>query len=157
MKPMLAILACVTLAAAAPPAKLTVTKTLDIGAAPKAVWQTIGGFCGIGDWHPAIERCVLTSVKRSPQRQLSLRGGGTIVEKQVGRDAARMRYTYTILSGPLPVAHYVSTLSVARKGAGSTVTWTGTFEAAGAPDEAARAAIEGVYSSGLQGLADKVG
>jgi hypothetical protein len=35
------------------------------------------------------------------------------------------------------------------------VTWTGTFNAKGAPDTVATDAIQGIYDSGLKALADK--
>ena len=114
---------------------LEVTKTATIAAAPDAVWKTIGGFCGIGDWHPVIEKCALSKNGSKEERTLSLKGGGTIVEQEQARDDKKMSYTYTILSGPLPVEDYKSTIMVEKDGGGSKVTWTGSFKAKGAPDE----------------------
>ena len=64
-------------------------------------------------------------------------------------------YGYTILESPLPVANYASTISVAAKGSGSTITWVGTFDAKGAPDDKAKEVIAGIYDAGLAGIADK--
>ncbi|MCJ2055197.1 SRPBCC family protein [Methylobacterium sp. J-048] len=134
---------------------LEVTRSADVAAPPAKVWQTIGEFCGIGDWHPAIEKCVLSDKDGLKVRTLSLKGGGTLKEEQVSRDDKVMSYTYTILEGPLPVADYKSTLAVAPEGTGSKVTWSGTFNAKGAPDTVAVDAIQGIYESGLKALADK--
>ncbi|CAM3069700.1 MULTISPECIES: SRPBCC family protein [Methylobacterium] len=134
---------------------LEVTRSADIAAPPAKVWQTIGEFCGIGDWHPAIEKCVLSDKDGLKVRTLSLKGGGTLKEEQVSRDDKVMSYTYTILEGPLPVADYKSTLAVAPEGTGSKVTWSGTFNAKGAPDTVAVDAIQGIYESGLKALSDK--
>jgi len=134
---------------------LEVTRSADIAAPPAKVWQTIGEFCGIGDWHPAIEKCVLSDKDGMKVRTLSLKGGGTLKEEQVSRDDKVMSYTYTILEGPLPVSDYKSTLAVAPEGTGSKVTWSGTFNAKGAPDTVAVDAIQGIYESGLKALADK--
>jgi hypothetical protein len=92
-------------------------------ASADAVWTKIGDFCGIGKWHPAIEKCVLSADGK--ERTLSLKGGGTVVEKLEKRDDAAHSYTYSIVSGPLPVANYTSTISVAAAGTGSTITWSG--------------------------------
>lgn len=46
--PAVALMALVTTPAFA----LEVTKTTTVAASPDKVWKTIGGFCGIGDWHP---------------------------------------------------------------------------------------------------------
>ena len=43
-----------------------------------AVWSKIGDFCGISNWHPAVEKCELSADGKT--RTLSLNGGGTIVE-----------------------------------------------------------------------------
>lgn len=151
------VIPAVALAAVAstPVSALEVTKTATIAAAPDAVWKTIGGFCGIGDWHPVIEKCALSKKGGKEERTLSLKGGGTIVEQEQARDDKKMSYTYTILSGPLPVEDYKSTIMVEPEGKGSKVTWTGSFKAKGAPDDKAKEAIGGVYEGGLKGIADK--
>jgi hypothetical protein len=119
-------------------------------ASADAVWAKIGDFCGIGKWHPAIEKCVLSADGK--QRTLSLKGGGTIVEKLEKRDDAAHSYSYSIVEGPLPVANYMSTISVAAAGTGSTITWSGKYDAKGASDADAKKAIDGVYQSGVDQL-----
>jgi hypothetical protein len=116
-----------------------------------ALWVKVGDFCGIGKWHPAIEKCQLSADGKT--RTLSLKGGGTIVEHQEKLDAANRSYTYKIVSGPLPVVNYVSTISVSPDGAGSVVTWSGKYDAKGASDADAQKAIQGVYDSGVAALA----
>ena len=127
-----------------------------IAAPPAKVWKTIGGFCGIGDWHPAVEKCALSSKGGKSVRTLSLKGGGTIVEEEQSRDEAKMAYTYTILESPLPVSDYTSTLMVAPNGSGATVNWSGSFNPKGVPDTVAKDVISGIYTAGLKGLAETV-
>ena len=86
---------------------------------------------------------------------MSLKGGGTILEEQVGRSDERHNYTYTILESPLPVEAYKSTISVRPSGEGSKVIWAGEFKAKGADDAKAEATIAGIYEAGLKGIADK--
>lgn len=143
------------LAGTVPGYALDVVKSLDVAVAPAKVWSTVGDFCGIGNWHPAIERCVLSTKDGKSLRTLSLKGGGTIVESQVSRDDKGMDYTYTILEGPLPVSDYTSTLAVAPSGSGSKLTWKGSFKAKGAPDTVAVDAISGIYESGLKAIGEK--
>ena len=115
------------------------------------MWAKIGDFCGIGHWHPAFEKCELSADGK--QRTLSLKGGGTIVEKLVKWDAAHRSYTYAILSSPLPIEHYRSTISVKPHGKGSTVSWVGKYDAAkGASDADVKKTIDGVYDAGLKSL-----
>ena len=115
-----------------------------------AMWAKIGDFCGIGKWHPAVEKCELSADGKT--RTLSLKGGGTIVEALVKMDAAGRSYTYSIVNSPLPVANYSSTISVSADGAGSVLTWSGKYDAKGAPDADAMKVIQGIYDSGLAAL-----
>jgi Polyketide cyclase / dehydrase and lipid transport len=115
-----------------------------------ALWARIGDFCRIGKWHPAVEKCELSADGKT--RTLSLKGGGTIIEALVKMDLAARSYTYSIVSGPLPVANYTSTISVAADGAGSVVTWVGKYDAKGSSDADSMKAIDGVNDSGLKAL-----
>ncbi len=147
----------VSLLFATPAFALSAQKTVDITASPDKVWQAIGTFCGIADWHPAVTKCVLSKQHGAVVRTLSLKGGGTLVEKQTERSNNARHYAYVILKGPLPVSDYHSTIAVIAKGSGSTVSWTGSFNAKGASDEDATKAIQGIYDSGLDALASKTG
>lgn len=143
------------LAGTAPGLALEAAKSIDVAAPPAKVWATIGDFCGIGQWHPAIATCTPSLEGGKPLRTLGLKGGGTLVEAQTARDDKALSYTYAIVSGPLPVSDYTSTLSVAPKGTGATVSWRGSFKAKGQPDAVAVDAISGIYESGLKAIADK--
>lgn len=117
---------------------------------PEALWKKIGDFCGIADWHPAIAKCELSADGK--QRTLSLKGGGTIVERLESLDGANHAYTYTIISGPLPVANYHSTISVSPDPKGSSLKWVGTYDAKGASDADAKKVIDGIYEAGEKSL-----
>ena len=117
---------------------------------PDALWKKIGDFCGIGDWHPAVEKCVLSADGK--QRTLALKGGGALVEALENVDNANRTYTYTILSGPLPVTNYHSTISVSPDPKGSSMKWVGKYDAKGASDADAKKVIDGIYECGEKAL-----
>ena len=142
----MAVLGISTTAALALDSSVTMTSSMSTD----ALWKKVGDFCGIASWHPAIEKCVLSADGK--QRTLSLKGGGTIVEALENWDNANHSYKYTILSGPLPVANYHSTISVMGDAKGSALKWTGTYDAKGAPDADAKKAIDGVYEAGAKVL-----
>jgi Polyketide cyclase / dehydrase and lipid transport len=125
--------------------------TMTSSMSPDALWKKVGDFCGIATWHPAIEKCVLSADGK--QRTLSLKGGGTIVEALENWDDAHHSYGYAILSSPLPVANYHSTISVATDPKGSALKWMGTYDAKGAPDADAKKIIDGIYEAGAKALA----
>lgn len=148
-------IAALASAAAAPAFAIEVTRSVEIAASPAKVWQTLGDFCGIQGWHPVVEKCSLSEKDGKHLRSLSLKGGGTILEEQLSRDDGKMDYSYAILESPLPVSDYKSTLQVTPSGAGSKLTWSGTFKAKGADDAKAEQVISGIYDAGLKGVADK--
>jgi Polyketide cyclase / dehydrase and lipid transport len=117
---------------------------------PDALWKKVGDFCGIGDWHPAVEKCVLNADGK--ERTLSLKGGGAIVERLESVDDANHTYTYTIRSGPLPVTNYSSTISVSPDPKGSSIKWVGTYDAKGVSDTDAKKVIDGIYEAGEKAL-----
>lgn len=128
-----------------------------MAAAPDAAWKAIGDFCGIANWHPAVAKCELSEKDGAMMSLLTLKDGAKILEKQVSFDGKVMAYTYAIVeAGPLPVANYQSTLAVTPDGSGSTLTWSGKFDAKGADDAKAGEAIGGVYQGGLDSLAGKL-
>ncbi|SMD05564.1 Polyketide cyclase / dehydrase and lipid transport [Fulvimarina manganoxydans] len=141
--------------AATPAFALGVEKSTEVAASPDTVWQVVGDFCAIGDWHPAVESCEDGEADGKERRTLTLKGGGTIVEELVSRDDAAHTYTYRIVESPLPVANYESTISVSGEGDTATLSWSGTFDAANATDEEAENAIGGIYDAGIQAIAEK--
>lgn len=128
--------------------KISMTQDLKVSA--DQLWQMIGHFNALPDWHPAIEKSELN--KAGETRTLSLAGGGQIVEKLESTDDDSKTYTYSIVDSPLPVKNYVSTIKVSGSGDNATVEWSSEFEAAGMPENDAMKAIEGVYQAGFDNL-----
>ncbi len=131
-----------------------VSMSMDLGAQGKTVWDLIGGFNALPDWHPAVEKSEIVGDGKGSVRTLHLVGGGTITERLEQLDDEGKSYSYSILSSPLPVANYTSTirLSEAADGSGCVVEWESDFQADGAPESDAIQAIEGVYAAGLENL-----
>ena len=57
-----------------------VSMSTSIGVSAEKLWDSIGGFDSISDWHPAIEKCVIEEQGKVTLRRLSLAGDGEIVE-----------------------------------------------------------------------------
>ena len=146
-------LSAALLSAAAPAMALEVSEQATIKAPIEQVWKQIAPFCAIADWHPAVEGCTLRKTGGTEERDLALKGGGVIQERLMAVDAAKHRLLYTLLSGPLPVKNYSSTIQLSPVEASNTrINWSTSFEANGAPDAEARKTIAGIYTSGFEGL-----
>ena len=130
-----------------------VTMSTAIAASADQLWQTIGGFGAIADWHPAVEKSESDGENKGSVRTLALVGGGTITERLEEISPEERVYRYSIVSGPLPVANYDAEIRVKDNGDGSsTVEWSSSFDAKGAPEADAVSAIQGVYQAGLDNL-----
>ena len=133
-------------------ARTVLTRTTLVQAKPGEVWAAIGPFCAIQDWHPAIGSCTLEGQTRT---LVTRDGAAKFVELQVARNEAKRSYSYSFTSSPVPVTGYFSTMSVAASGKdASIVTWTGSYTPNQGQNEAAMAALTGIYESGLASIRD---
>ena len=141
---------------AVPAQALEVRQTVAVTAPPEQVWQVIGDFCAIADWHPVVGQCAQSEQNGVAMRTLTTVDSGVLVEKRVQYSDEGMSYTYEIVESPLPVTDYVSTLAVMAGADGSLITWSGEFAAKDAPDEQAIEVISGIYQTGLAALKDQL-
>jgi hypothetical protein len=154
-------------AAAAPayahgPTRQKVVETVKIAAPASVVWAKIKDFDALKNWHPAVEASPADKGNTEGSvRQVSLKGGGALVETLERYDDTAMRYSYRVKDGgALPVTNYTSTISVIGDATSAVVEWRGAFYR-GYPnndpppdrnDEAAVKAVTAVYQSGLANL-----
>lgn len=137
---------------ATPASAASVTRSLSFDGEASALWEAVGDFCAIADWHPAVTSCEEADHGGTMRRTLTLDGGGTLVEDLLDRDDAAMSYSYAIVDGPLPVADYESTISVSPDGGEAAIEWSGTFEPKNTSEAEAEAVIAGIYEAGLEGI-----
>ncbi|NDW02449.1 SRPBCC family protein [Salipiger sp. PrR002] len=155
------------------PTRQKVTVTTEVAAEPAEVWAAIGDFQDM-TWHPAI----LSNsgeggneIDATRELYLSDQGaeGPMISEVLYKYSDEKMSYSYRITDVAvevLPVTNYSSHLTVKpREGGGSEVEWRGAFYR-GYPnndppenlnDEAAIAAVTGVYEAGMKALVERFG
>lgn len=153
------------------PTRQKVTLTTEVAAEPSDVWAAIGNFQDMS-WHPAVANTTGengNTIDATRVITLAAEGEPTIAEVLYKYDATKMSYSYRITEVAievLPVTNYSSHLTVKpRDGGGSLIEWRGAFYR-GYPnndppehlsDEAAIAAVSGVYQAGLDALAAQFG
>lgn len=135
---------------------LTVSKNVTVNASPETTWKMIGDFNHLDVWHPVVVASKLTSGDSQSAgaiRVLTLGNGASITEELVSSNNSLKIYTYEITESPLPIADYMSTISVTAAADGkSMVTWSSTFDAKGVKDAEAIKTISGIYDAGLNSL-----
>ncbi len=131
-------------------------------AAPAArVWGVMAPFDGLAAWHPAFRSSVITNGVPAnlvgAERLLTLQDGAEIRERLLGMSEFKRTCVYTILSSPLPITDYVSTIRVTpvTMGDRAFVEWWSRFEAAPADRDAMVNLIKGVYEAGIEAVAKK--
>ncbi|MDP1596827.1 MAG: SRPBCC family protein [Methylotenera sp.] len=150
-------------AAAHGPSPLKVDKSITIKTDPAKVWALVKDFGNMHKWHPAIASTKLEKKGEDTFRTLTLKEGGTIVEKLRSADDADMKLRYEIVTSGLPLTDY-NAFMIVSKGANAgevNVQWVGRFYRlyklnppipAGQDDETALNAINGIFDAGLAGL-----
>jgi hypothetical protein len=155
------------------PTRQKVTLSVELAADPAEVWAAIGNFQDMS-WHPAVvSQTGENGNEIDATRELYLSAAGAdgpkIVEALYKYNAEAMSYSYRITDVKvevLPVTNYSSHLTVRpREGGGSVVEWKGAFyrgypnndPPANLNDEAAIAAVSGVYQAGLDALVARFG
>jgi len=166
MKKFVAILAALLLpltAAAHGPSPQKVEKEIVIKAEPAKVWAIVKDFGGLHKWLPPVASTKLEVKGEDTFRTLTLKDGGTILERLKSNDDTDMKQKYEIVEGVLPVSDYNATITVkAGPGAGeTTVVWMARFYRKyklnppipeGQDDKSAIDAVTGVFDAGLPGL-----
>ena len=149
------------------PTRQKVVETIEINAPPDKVWSVVGNFQDMS-WHPAIAKTEGSGGNEpGATRVLTTKDGGKISEKLAKFDAGAKSFSYEISEVDwkvLPVSTYSSTISVKDAGGKSAVEWKGAFYRSYVNndpppeqnDDAAVAAVTGIYKSGLDALKKKV-
>ena len=131
---------------------ITVKKRTEAPGLPPEIWQLVGGFCTIKDWHPAVASCEETKEGDATYRTLTLKDGGKIKEKLTGTED--VGYTYEIVESPLPVKNYKSKLwlEVDDEPDRTVIFWQSDFDANGKSDEETKKVITGILADGVKGI-----
>ena len=133
-----------------------VREETELDASPDEAWKLVGDFVGFIEAMGLPVECdgegigALRTISSGPQ---------PVVERLEERDEDAKRIVYSIVSGPLPVVNYRSTMQLASAGDGrSTLTWIGTFEPApGVTEDKAVSFVRAVYKSGIASLHGRFG
>src|SRR3546814_7926879 len=119
-----------------------------IPASAQQVWEMIGNFNSMADWHPLVQRSELE--KGGTVRRLTMPDGSTLVETLVSEDGKERIYQYAIPDGQLPLSGYRATIRVSEDADGNcTAEWEGEFEPKSTDAEDL---ISGLYKTGFDNL-----
>ncbi len=132
-----------------------IVETAHIGEPAGEVWEHVGRFSAIGDWHAMVAKVTSEGDEVGSVRRIETTDGATSIERLIEISSAPFFYRYSIEASPLPVRDYVGELRVDDNGDGtSTVVWAADFELA----LSSFRTLEGVRSfikTGLTSISDQ--
>lgn len=134
----------------APPVRAAdyeVTRSLQLPNSVTEVWNEIGDFCDLDDWHPAFKACSLKVIDGRLHRILVTVDGAELMQKRIATEPG-LSYTYTTTNSKLPIENYVATFFI-EPNDGSLISWSGRFSS---DDPEAKAAIAEIYETGLDAI-----
>lgn len=112
-----------------------VTRTVELGASQRDLWQVIGGFYTIHQWHPDIKRIEIPEAQtttRELRRVLTFEGQPKTIEELVSMDDDECCYRYKWHAGAWgqEVKNYHATLRVFAGDLDRTciVQWSSEFD-----------------------------
>jgi len=127
---------------------VTVTDTFDAPAA--RVWPLVSDFGGIDKYMRGIESIRLEGEGLGSDRIVGT-AAGSIVERLTWFDAEALTYSYTIVSGPIPLSRYVATVKLTPEGERCGIEWKGHFEPEGISVEDGEKLARSIYTGGIKG------
>ncbi len=142
------------------------SESIEISAAPDAVWALVGDFAHPEKWMPAIESTTSQGGnEKGATRELKVKStGGSIKEELKNYDAEKKVIQYKIVDptdpAVMPVNNYSAKISVEASGSGSKVEWDTAFyrwflnnnPPDGQNEAAAKGAVEKIVKESLENL-----
>lgn len=151
---------------------LTASLKAEYPVAPAVVWERIGEFASLADWHPMVTIATVEGSGVGAVRTVTWSNGATLVEKLTeiteidvvddenacavrGEPGGRGVIGTVIVETSLSIVNYASQLRVEQgpDPGTSIVTWSSTFEAEGIDDAEAVEMMTDYYKEGLSALA----
>jgi len=131
-----------------------VSMSTRIKASADQVWKLLRDFNGLPVFIAAIKKSSMEGSGIGAVRTLDFEGGGPpVVERLEKLDDKAKTLSYSIITSPLPVKDYYSTVEVTDAGPGECeLKWYSTFEPKGAPEAEAVKVVGEVYAGAFEGL-----
>lgn len=129
----------------------------EIAAGIDTVWELVSDFGGVGRISPEVSSCEVEGEGVGAVRTI-VSSGFTVQERLEGLDHAARTFSYSMLEGPIPFKNYVANVKLSDAGPNRTrISWAGTFEPAGMPEEQLQQLVETIYRGLIAGIKKAVG
>jgi mxaD protein len=130
-----------------------IVESVRIAADADSLWQEIGQFSAVGNWHPMLAKVESEGECEGCLRTAEGRDGSRQTERLIKLDPERRLYRYRMEATAMPIRDYVGELAVeGNANSTSKVVWSAKFEVTSAADVGAVEAIRAFLRAGLDRL-----
>jgi len=106
-----------------------ITESTTIGLDPDTLWNEIGAFGSVGEWHPLLNSVEVFGEGAGALRIAHAKAGAAQAERLQTFDPAHHLYRYSMEKTSMPVRDYHGEFRIDRCGDdASTVIWSAQFE-----------------------------
>lgn len=135
-----------------------ITETATIPRDPETLWNEIGRFDSVGEWHPMLDSVETFGAGVDVIRVAHSRGGGEQIERLQSLDASQRMYRYTMERSSMPVCDYTGEFRIEPADvAASRITWSASFELTAEGDGRAVEAVRKFLQAGTESLKSRYG
>jgi mxaD protein len=135
-----------------------ITETATIARDPETLWNEIGAFGSVGDWHPLLDSVEVLGYGTGALRIAHAKEGSEQVERLEALDPERRLYCYTVEDTSMPVRDYRGEFRIDPAGdAASLVVWSAVFELTPDGDGRTVESVRQFLHAGAEGLRHRFG
>jgi mxaD protein len=114
-----------------------VVERIHVAKDPDLLWQQIGKFASVGEWHPMLIRVDSDGEHEGSSRTATAKDGSRQTERLIELSPARHFYRYRMKFTPMPVRNYTGELRIdGNPDRTSTVVWSADFDVLSDNEEA---------------------
>lgn len=128
---------------------LTVAVEKSLSHSAERVWEHVGDFGSLANWHPQVPNCELS--EDGLVRTIDVPPKPAI-ERMIPEKSGPMSHTYIVESGPMPLKNYEATLGVRADGDGSVIHYNATCEADGIDPTILRSMLENFFTVAFENV-----
>jgi len=135
-----------------------IIETATIALDPGTLWDEIGAFGSVGDWHPLLDSVEVRGHGTGAMRIAHAKEGSKQAERLQTLDPERRLYRYTMEQSSMPVCDYRGEFRIDPAGeAASLVVWSAQFELTPDGDGRTVESVRYFLHAGTEGLRHRFG
>lgn len=116
-------------------------------------WSKLGRFSAIADWQSLVASCQSEERADGFYRVMTMHDASVFVERLETFSHPERFFSYSIISGPLPIKNYLSDFKIIPNGDECDLLWRAWYDVPpGADSQQIKSDLEGLFNNGIDGM-----